>query len=168
MHGSARIRQTPMTSWSLRLNCHNICARFPNTKENAGAGASTSGRAKRARPPADEGNGDDEDGSFEGTEDTDIAEIARGIDALIPKTKTKTKTKANASKPKAETSTAATPTSTPARVRRRPQSRVRVQVPPRSEQESDVGSSGKVPAAATATPASRSSCQRRHLDAKSW
>ncbi|KAI0265477.1 hypothetical protein BGY98DRAFT_552002 [Russula aff. rugulosa BPL654] len=43
------------------LNCHNIRARFPKPKENArsGAGASTSGRAKRARPPTDEGDGDD-------------------------------------------------------------------------------------------------------------
>ncbi|KAN0126481.1 hypothetical protein V8E52_000121 [Russula decolorans] len=153
----------------LRLNCHNIRARFPNAKESVGAGASTSGRAKRARPPTDEGDGDDEDGGLEGTEDTDIAEIARGVDALSPKTKSKgkakSKSKVRAPKPKAETVAAATPAATPARGRRRPRSRVRVQVPPRSEQESDVGSSGKAPAA-PATPASRPSRQRRRSDAK--
>ena len=153
----------------LRLNCHNIRARFPNIKENAGAGASTSGRAKRARPPTDEGDGDDEDGGLEGTEDTDIAEIARGVDALSPKPKSKgkgkSKSKARAPKPKAETATTATPAATPARGRRRPRSRVRVQAPPRSEPESDVGNNGKAPAT-PAAPASRPSRQRRRSDAK--
>ena len=78
-----------------RLNCPTIRARFPNAKENAGAGASTSGRAKRARPPADEGDGDDEDGGFEGTEDTDIADLARGVDALSPKPKSKGKSESS-------------------------------------------------------------------------
>jgi hypothetical protein len=69
----------------LELNCHNIRAQFPSAKKNAGAGASTSGCAKRTHPPTDEGDGDseDEDGGFEGTEDTSIVEI----DAPSPKTK---------------------------------------------------------------------------------
>ena len=49
-----------------------------------GAGASTSGRAKRTCPPANEGDGNDKDGGFEGTRDTGIAEIARGVDTLSP------------------------------------------------------------------------------------
>jgi hypothetical protein len=82
------------------------------------------GMESRARPPADEGNGEDEDGGFEGTEDTDVAEIApRGVDALSPnlnmkskvKNKGKSKSKTSPPKPKAETMTAATPSSTPAR-----------------------------------------------------
>lgn len=87
-----------MTHWSSKLvscfwrNCHNIRVRFPNTKENAGAVASTSGRAKCTHPPADEGDSDD---GFEGTvtevRDTDIAEIACGVDVLGPKTKGKGK-----------------------------------------------------------------------------
>jgi hypothetical protein len=79
------------------------------------------GMESRARPPADEGDGDDEDGGFEGTEDTDVAEIApRGVDALSPNTKSKVKNKGKSKsktsppKPKAEMMTAATLSSTPA------------------------------------------------------
>lgn len=79
------------------LNCHNIRAR---AKGNADAGASTSKRAKRTRPSAD-----DDDG-FEGTEDTDLFGMARRIDAVTSKTKSKGKSKASAPKPKAETVTA--------------------------------------------------------------
>jgi hypothetical protein len=148
------------------LNCHNIRARLRKAKASAGAGASTSGRgAKRARPPADEGEGDNEDGGTEGTEDTGIAEIARGVGALGPKSKTKGKGKARA-KPNVEKVAAAT--STPARGRPRSRARVRVQAPrSRSGQESDGGSSKadsvKTPAV-PATPAP--SRRRRRSDAK--
>ncbi|KAN0126487.1 hypothetical protein V8E52_000127 [Russula decolorans] len=74
----------------LWLNCRNVRTRSSKAKKNAGAGASTSGRAKRARPPADE------DGGFEGTEDSDIVEIVRDVDTLSPKTKSKGKSKSKA------------------------------------------------------------------------
>jgi hypothetical protein len=91
----------------LELNCHNIRARLSKAKPRA----STSGRAKRARPTANEGDGDDEDGGTEGKEDTVIAEIARGVSALGPKSKGKGKGKgsgnARAPKPNAKVIAAA-------------------------------------------------------------
>jgi hypothetical protein len=77
------------------LNCHNVRTRFTNSKKKAGAGANTSGRAKPARPPADE-----EDGGFEGTEGINTAVIARRGDVLSPKTKTKGKSKGKGTKSK--------------------------------------------------------------------
>ena len=81
----------------LSLKCHKIRARRPTTKTAATAGASTSGRAKRARPPSDEAEDYDEDGSSEDTGDTSGVEVARGVDALGPKSKGKAKAKARAS-----------------------------------------------------------------------
>ncbi|KAI0265825.1 hypothetical protein BC834DRAFT_154374 [Gloeopeniophorella convolvens] len=79
----------------LRLNCHNIRAHLPRT----------SGRAKRARPaPAEDGAGDgddDDDAGSEGTEDTGIAEIARGVGSLGNKGKGKGTGKARVAKPRA-------------------------------------------------------------------
>jgi hypothetical protein len=134
----------------LRLNCHNIRARLPN----ANTGASTSGRAKRARPPLDEGEGDEEDGASEGTEDSSIPEIARGVGALGPKSKSKGKGKVRA-KPKAEMATPAT--LTPARGRPRTRACARR---PRSKQLGGSGSSKadsvKVPTAAVTLASRRS------------
>ena len=81
----------------LSLKCHKIRARCPTTKTAATAGASTSGRAKCARPPSDEAEDYDEDGSSEDTGDTSGVEVARGVDALGPKSKGKAKAKARAS-----------------------------------------------------------------------
>ena len=143
----------------LELNCHNIRARLSKVKRSARAGASTSGRAKRARPTANEGDGDDEDGGMEGTKDTGIAEIARGDGVLGSKSKSKGKGSGNARapKPNAEMAAAAAATSTsmPGGGQGRSRSRVRVQVPRSDQQESDGGGSNskaKAPAvAATAT-----------------
>ena len=158
----------------LWLNCHNIRARLPTKK--AGAGASTSGRAKRARPPLDEAEGDDEDGGTDGTGDTGIAEIARGVGALGPAPKSKGKSKAKApaiAKPKAEMMTTATSASTPKRGwegPRRTKATARKSARksrPRHESdgESSKADSVKAPAVAAVTPASR---RRRRSDAKPW
>lgn len=163
----------------LELNCHNIRARLRKAKADAKAeaeakakanakakaSASTSGRAKRARSPADEGEGDNEDGGTEGTEDTGIAEIARGVGALDPKSKSKSKGKGKArAKPKAEAVTAAA-TSTPARGRPKSRGRPRVQAP-RSDQESDGGSSKADNVKTPAVPATPAPRRRRRSDAK--
>ena len=163
----------------LELNCHNIRARLRKAKADAKAeaeakakanakakaSASTSGRAKRARSPADEGEGDNEDGGTEGTEDTGIAEIARGVGALDPKSKSKGKGKGKArAKPKAEAVTAAA-TSTPARGRPKSRGRPRVQAP-RSDQESDGGSSKADNVKTPAVPATPAPRRRRRSDAK--
>ena len=129
-----------------RLNCHNIRARLPNTS------ASTSGRAKRARPPPGKGDIDDDDGGSEGTEDTGIAEIAHGVRALGQQ-KGKGKGKGRA-KPKVAVAAA---TLTPARVL----------VPPR-EPESDGGSSkaGRVNAPVVTVPTTRRRRRRRRTCVK--
>ena len=151
----------------LWLNCHNIRARLPT--KTAGAGANTGGRAKRARPPPDEAEGDDEDGGTEGTGDTGIAEIARGVDALSPAPKIKGKSKGKApaiAKPKADMMTAPTSTPIPKRRPGRPRTKqVAQKSRPRQESdgESSKADSAKAPAVVPVTPASR---RRRRSDAK--
>ena len=81
----------------LSLKCHKIRARRPTTKTAATAGASTSGRVKRARPPSDEAEDYEKDGGSEDTGDARGVEIARGVGALGPKSKGKGKGKARAS-----------------------------------------------------------------------
>lgn len=81
-----------------RLKCRKIRAQRRATK----AGARTSGPAKRARSPADEAEGyDNDDGTgTDGTGDSSIVEIVRSVGALDPKSKGKGKARASA-KPKA-------------------------------------------------------------------
>jgi len=88
----------------LELNCHNIRAQLQSAK----ASRSTGGRrAKRARPPSDEGDIADDVGAFAGTEDTGTgsAVIALTAPRAVPekKDKGKTKAKARAKQPKATT-----------------------------------------------------------------
>ncbi|KAH8982842.1 hypothetical protein EDB92DRAFT_1804287, partial [Lactarius akahatsu] len=72
-----------------RLNCHNIRARLPGARPRTSS--STGGvRAKRARPPPGDLADDDEDDDGNGsryTEDSGIAEIARGVGAMGQKAK---------------------------------------------------------------------------------
>ena len=55
--------------------------------EKPGAGASTSGRAKCARPPLDEAEADDEDGGSEGMGDYSNVGIGCGVGVLNLKSK---------------------------------------------------------------------------------
>jgi hypothetical protein len=75
----------------LELNCRYIRARFPKAKKNAGARASTSGRAaKHTRPPAYEGDDDDDDeyGGSEAPRAPTPLDRTRVV-ALGPRTKSK-------------------------------------------------------------------------------
>ncbi|KAH9015801.1 hypothetical protein EDB85DRAFT_788438 [Lactarius pseudohatsudake] len=100
-----------------RLNCHNIRARLPGARPRTSS--STGGvRAKRARPPPGDLADDDEDDDGNAsryTEDSGIAEIARGVGAMGQKAKGPRRTKAVARKSKPS---AAATTETPARAHR--------------------------------------------------
>ncbi|KAH9053255.1 hypothetical protein EDB87DRAFT_1569468, partial [Lactarius vividus] len=118
-----------------RLNCHNIRARLPGARPHPSS--STGGvRAKRARPPpgdlADNDDDEDDDGNASRyTEDSGIAEIARGVGAMGQKAKGPRRTKAVARKPKPST---ASTVETPARAH------VRIKAP-HGARESDAESS---------------------------
>jgi hypothetical protein len=132
----------------IELNCHNVRTRLP------AVGASTSSR-KRARPSlGDDDVADEDHGGSEGTDDTGIAEIARGVGALGQKGKAG-KGKARA-KPKV--ATAAATSSTPARAR------VRIRTPRALESDAESSKAGSAGAPASA-PASSS--RKRRSDAKS-
>ncbi|KAI9467384.1 hypothetical protein BJY52DRAFT_1111901 [Lactarius psammicola] len=145
-----------------RLNCHNIRARLPGPSSSTGGG-----RVKRARPPpGDLADNDDDDDDDDGnasryTEDSGIAEIARGVGAMGQKSKGPRRTKAVARKSKPS---AAATTETPARPR------VRIKAP-RGARESDAESSkaGSVSAppgsasAVAGTPASVSAATRSRV-----
>ncbi|KAH9164097.1 hypothetical protein EDB89DRAFT_2103205 [Lactarius sanguifluus] len=145
-----------------RLNCHNIRARLPGARPRTSS--STGGvRAKRARPPpgdlADNDDDEDDDGNASRyTEDSGIAEIARGVGAMGQKAKGPRRPKAVARKSKPS---AAATTETPARAH------VRIKAP-RGARESDAESSkagsisvppvsASAPAAGTPASASASS-----------
>lgn len=141
----------------LELNCRNTRARLPSIS------ASSSVRAKRARPPPaeddDVGHDYDDCGSV-GTEGTGVAEIAHGVGEPGQKRKgnkykpigsTNSKGKGRA-KPKAAADAAtATATSTPARTR------VRMQVPA----EPDTGAGSNKNAGSAGAPAARAPASRR-------
>jgi hypothetical protein len=151
----------------LELNCRPTRARPPSIS------ASSSARAKRARPPLaeedDVGHDYDDCGSV-GTEDIIVTEITHVVGELDQKPKGKAKgkkdkvvgssnSKGKAKAPaKTKATEAASATSTPARAR------VRMQVP--AGPDSDAGSNknaGSAGAPAARAPASR---RRRRSDAK--
>jgi hypothetical protein len=136
-----------------RLNCHNIRARLPGPSASAG---SSTGRVKRARPPpgdlADNDDDEDDDGNASRfTEDSGIAEIARGVGAMGQPVKGRPRTKQTARK-----STFPLP-ATPASATQTPARRVRVKAPRTGESDAESSKAGsiRVPLA-VGTPASAS------------
>ena len=143
--------------------CHKIRTRRPGPSPSAGS--STGGvRMKRARPPpGDVADNDDDDDDDDGnasriTEDSGVAEIARGVGAMGQKSKSSVRrTKQTARKSTLSLAAAATAAmETPARAR------VRVKAPRAGESDAESSKAGSVrapPASAPGlgTPASISS-----------
>ncbi|KAI0249985.1 hypothetical protein BJV78DRAFT_1223327 [Lactifluus subvellereus] len=161
-----------MLTSCLELNCHNVRARLPR------ASASTSGRNKRARPSLGDGDAaDEDDGSSEGTADTGIAEIARGVGALGQKGKAG-KGKARA-EPKAAAAPATSRMPAPTRavahkrtraVARKPArapARVRMETPRAQESDAESSKAGSPGAPAPAAAPPTSSSRKRRSDAVS-
>src|SRR6266404_735528 len=99
------------------LNCDNIRARPPRARSSA-----SGRRTKRACPtPRDMADDDDDDdgnaSASRYTEESGIAEIARGVGAMGQKGKVPRRTKAVARKPKPSATTTTAETSAPARLR---------------------------------------------------